>query len=102
MVEQAAEARTLEHVMAPRPGGVFAATGANLGADVVFVAHTGVRELGELADTWRTVPQGRLVRARWWRVPHEDVPRERDEQKRWLYRWWGELDDWIDANTPAS
>jgi 1-acyl-sn-glycerol-3-phosphate acyltransferase len=102
MVEQAAEARTLEHVMAPRPGGVFAATGANLGADVVFVAHTGVRELGELADTWRTVPQGRVVRARWWRVPSEQVPRQREEQERWLYRWWGELDDWIDAQAPGG
>ena len=102
LVEQAAEARTLEHVLAPRPGGVWAATSAAPGADVVFVAHTGLRELGELSQTWRQVPLGRTVRARWWRVPGSEVPREKAEQERWLYRWWGHLDDWIDEQAPAG
>jgi 1-acyl-sn-glycerol-3-phosphate acyltransferase len=101
MLRQAEEARALEHVMAPRPGGVWAATSAAPGADVVFVAHTGLRDVGELADAWRSLPIQQPIKARWWRVPAEEVPRDKDEQERWLYRWWGKLDQWIDLQQPT-
>jgi 1-acyl-sn-glycerol-3-phosphate acyltransferase len=101
MLRQAEEARALEHVMAPRPGGVWAATRAAPEADVIFVAHTGLRDVGELADAWRNLPMRRPIKARWWRVPAAEVPDERDEQERWLYRWWGRLDAWIDQQEPA-
>ena len=42
-----------------------------------------------------------VIRARWWRVPAAEVPRERDEVVRWLYDWWERIDAWIAENRPV-
>jgi hypothetical protein len=35
---------------------------------------------------------------RWWRVPHDDIPTDRDARIEWLFRWWEHIDTWIDTN----
>jgi hypothetical protein len=39
------------------------------------------------------------LRARWWRVPYEEIPAE--DRERWLYDWWKTIDAWIAENRPA-
>jgi 1-acyl-sn-glycerol-3-phosphate acyltransferase len=97
LLEQAEHARSMAHLLPPRPSGALAAINAAPGADVVFVAHTGLEDLDNPTEVWRRLPIGRTVAARWWRVPAERVPRDAEEQIDWLYAWWGRLDAWVGA-----
>ncbi len=97
----ARRARGLANLLPPRSGGVFAAIDAAPSADVIFVAHTGLDDLITVGDVWRALPMEQMIRARWWRVPAAEVPRERDEVVRWLYDWWERIDAWIADHRPA-
>jgi 1-acyl-sn-glycerol-3-phosphate acyltransferase len=95
--EAARRARALRHLMAPRPGGAIAAIDGAPDADVIFVAHTGLEPLSSLVDLWRGLPMDTHVRARFFAVAAEDVPRRHDDRMLWLAEWWQRLDDWIEA-----
>lgn len=95
LLAEAEKAERLRHVLAPRPGGVVAALAAGDGADVVWVAHSGLDHLMTAADVWRALPMDTVVRMRWWHVRADDVPSEREAQVEWLYSWWARIDDWI-------
>jgi hypothetical protein len=43
-----------------------------------------------------------VIRARWWRVPAEEVPRgvSHETQLTWLYDWWKQIDTWISGHRP--
>ncbi|MFB9839461.1 1-acyl-sn-glycerol-3-phosphate acyltransferase, partial [Actinoallomurus acaciae] len=96
----AERARAMTNVLPPRETGTLAALAAAPHADVIFVAHTGADDLLSPADIWRNIPMGQPLRARWWRVPCEEIPRE--DRERWLYDWWETIDDWIAENRPES
>jgi 1-acyl-sn-glycerol-3-phosphate acyltransferase len=98
--EEARRARALAHLLPPRSGGAFAAIDSAPTADVIFVAHTGLDDLITVRDIWRALPMEQVIKARWWRVPAAEVPRERDEVVRWLYEWWERIDTWIAQNRP--
>ncbi len=91
----AARAEKMLHVLAPRPGGVAAALTAAPDADVLWVAHTGVDHLLNVADLWWALPMDKTITMRWWLVPAAEVPRNRDEQLEWLLTWWERIDAWI-------
>jgi 1-acyl-sn-glycerol-3-phosphate acyltransferase len=95
----AERAMAMPHVLPPRPGGALAAIGACPSADVIFVAHAGLDKLVSVRDVWRSLSDQQTVRARWWRVPAEQVPRgaSREAQVGWLYDWWERIDAWIAA-----
>jgi 1-acyl-sn-glycerol-3-phosphate acyltransferase len=93
----AARAERMRHVLPPRTGGALAAIEAAPGADVVFVAHSGLDELNSVADIWAALPMDEVIQARWWRVRGEHIPRGEAEREDWLYTWWHRMDDWIDA-----
>jgi len=105
----AARAREMPNVLAPRAGGALSAIAACPTADVIFVAHAGLDRLVSVGDIWRNLPMNQVIRAKWWRVPAEQVPRSGDHeaQVQWLYDWWERIDRWIsehrpgDAETPA-
>jgi 1-acyl-sn-glycerol-3-phosphate acyltransferase len=100
--EQAARARAMEYLLAPRSGGALAAIRAAPTADVIFVAHTGLDDLVTVGDIWRSLPMEKTLKAGWWRVVAADVPRGREEQVRWLYDWWERIDAWIGRNRPVA
>jgi len=102
LTEQAERARGMTNLLAPRAGGAVAAIDACPDADVIFVAHTGLDHLITVSDVWRDLPVNQVIRAKWWRVPAAEVPREREEQVRWLYDWWERIDAWIDSYRPAE
>ncbi|MDL4815352.1 1-acyl-sn-glycerol-3-phosphate acyltransferase [Actinomadura opuntiae] len=95
---EVARASRMRNLMPPRPGGVLAAIDAAPDADVVFVAHVGLDEMATAGDIWRRVPLTEPVRARWWRIPAEDVPEEREARINWLYAQWERADAWISAH----
>lgn len=99
-LEAAGRAEELTNVLPPRPGGPTAAVLAAPGADVVFVAHTVLEDLGSLTDVWRILPLRHPIEAGYWRVPAAEVPRERDAIVDWLYAWWERIDDWIERRRP--
>jgi 1-acyl-sn-glycerol-3-phosphate acyltransferase len=100
----AIRAAGMAHVLPPRPGGTLAALAACPAADVIFVAHTGLDRLVSVRDVWRSLRTDMEIRARWWRVRSDDVPRAagRDAQVWWLYDWWERIDGWITAQDAAS
>jgi len=91
----ARRAEAMEHVLAPRPGGLIAALEAAPEAGVVFVAHTGLDRMLSVADVWRELPMDKKIVMRWWSVEPSDVPAGRQERIDWLYDWWARIDDWI-------
>ena len=100
----AARAREMPNLLAPRSGGAFTAISACPSADVIFVAHAGLDRLVSVGDVWRKLPVDQTIRAKWWRVPVDEVPRDADHeaQLRWLYDWWQRIDAWISANRPED
>lgn len=92
---EAERARMLRHVLAPRPGGTLAALDAAPGADVVFVAHTGLEQLSSLVDIWRGLPMDSVVSIMTWRVPAASIPASVEDRKRWLDDWFLQIDAWI-------
>ncbi|MEV5706470.1 1-acyl-sn-glycerol-3-phosphate acyltransferase [Actinoallomurus sp. NPDC052274] len=96
--DAAVRARKMANVLPPRPAGSLAAIDAAPDADVVFVAHTGADDLLTVGDVWGRIPLDRPLRARWWRVPREEIPE--DDRERWLFDWWEQIDAWITDNRP--
>jgi len=95
-------AEELTQVLPPRPGGAFAAIDAAPGADVVFVAHTGLEQLSSLRQLWAGLPMRSEVRMTWWTVDRRDVPTEYSERISWLYAWWEHIDNWIEGHLPEG
>lgn len=93
--QAAEEARQMRYVLTPRSGGASAAIAAAGGADVLFVAHTGLEDLSSLVDLWRGVPLDAEVEVDVWRVPAAEVPTEREAARSWLHGWWRHIDGWI-------
>ena len=98
--EEAAWAREMRHVSAPRPGGALAAIAAAPHADVVFIGHAGapvgIREL------WRGMATGQTVQLRLWVARAGEIPAGDDERIDWLFGWWRTLDAWVDDHHRAA
>ncbi|HYN98155.1 MAG TPA: 1-acyl-sn-glycerol-3-phosphate acyltransferase [Actinomycetota bacterium] len=94
--EEADKAELMRRVLPPRHNGVMAAVTAAPEADVVFVAHTVLEDVGSFKEIYRRIPFERPVAARYWRVPPSEVPREMEALIDWLYAWWARIDEWID------
>ena len=37
---------------------------------------------------------------RWWTVPREEIPEDREARIDWLFAWWERIDAWITDNAP--
>ena len=99
MADRAAK---MTNVLAPRPGGFLAALDAAPEADVVLVAHTGLDHVLTVRDVWRELPMDKVIVMRWWQVPREEIPAEREAQIEWLFGWWETIDAWIAENRPQD
>ena len=100
----AERARDMPNLLPPRPGGALAAIAACPDADVIFVAHAGLDNIVTIGDVWGKFPINQVIRARWWRVASELVPRSADHETKvqWLYDWWERIDAWITENRPGD
>ncbi len=100
--KMADRAEAMTHVLAPRPGGFLAALDGAPDADVVLVAHTGLDHMLTVGDVWRELPMDKRIIMRWWQVPREEIPADREERIEWLFAWWERIDAWIEANRPED
>jgi hypothetical protein len=73
-------------------------------AELRIVAHAGLDNIITVSDVWGKFPINQVIRARWWRVPYDEVPRSADHeaQLQWLYGWWERIDTWIPENRPGN
>ena len=99
---RARRAERLEHLMAPRAGGVLAALDGAPGADVVFCAHHGLGSGAVGLSILRDLPFGSTVCLRLWHVAAEEIPATDVERVAWLDDWWARLDAWVDAREDAG
>jgi hypothetical protein len=90
------KAERMRNVLPPRHRGTMSAIAAAPQADVVFVAHTVLEDIGSFRDLWSRIPFSGPIRSRYWRLPPTEVPHGEQEQIDWLYAWWGKIDQWID------
>jgi 1-acyl-sn-glycerol-3-phosphate acyltransferase len=97
---EAALARDMKHVSAPRPGGTLAAISAAPDADVVVIGHTGF-PIG-LREVWDLLPQEQTINVRMWHTPAAAIPSDPDARLQWLFDCWLALDEWIDRYEPQS
>jgi hypothetical protein len=98
----ARRAEQMTHVLAPRPGGLLAALDAAPEADVVLVAHTGLDHMLTVGDVWRELPMDKVIVMRWWQVPRDEIPAEREARIDWLFGWWEQIDEWIAEHQPQE
>jgi 1-acyl-sn-glycerol-3-phosphate acyltransferase len=91
--EEAAWARSMRHVSAPRPGGALAAIAAAPHADVVFLAHHGIPP--SMLDAWRSLPTPKTIEVALWLAPAATIPTDADARIDWLFDWWETLDAWV-------
>jgi len=91
--QEAAWARSMRHLSAPRPGGALAAIASAPDPVVIFVAHAGFP--CSFGEVWRLLPHRQTVEVRMWAVPASDVPTDRAAAIDWLFGWWKTLDDWV-------
>ena len=90
---QAEQARGMEHLSAPRPGGALAALESAPDADVVFMAHYGFP--AGFDEVWRALGERTAIEVQLWHVPASALPHDNDERVRWLFGWWETLDAWV-------
>lgn len=95
LVALAERAEQMIHVLAPRPAGLMAALDAAPGADVLWVAHTGLDHLVNAADVWRELPMDKEIVMGWWRVARAEIPESEAARVDWLYDWWSRIDAWV-------
>ena len=91
--EEAAWARQMEHLSAPRPGGALAALEAAPAAEVVVMGHVGFPT--GLREVWSLLPQPQAIEVRLWHEPRDAIPADRDERIDWLFGCWRTLDAWV-------
>jgi 1-acyl-sn-glycerol-3-phosphate acyltransferase len=97
--EEAAWAREMEHVSAPRPGGALAAIEAASDAVVVFVGHAGIP--AGAGNLWALLLGRRTIRLKLWSVAADEIPAGEDARIDWLFGWWRTLDAWVDERQRA-
>ena len=94
----AKRAESMVHVLPPRHRGPLAAITNAPEADVAFVAHSVLEELGSFKELWRRIPLEDPIDAEYWRLPPTEVPASEEEVIEWLYTWWERIDDWVEAH----
>ena len=78
-------------LMPPRLSGTLALLEANPGKDLLFMAHVGF----EGSSHFQTLINGSWRRAQvhlaFWRIPFQQIPKGRDELKRFLFEQWDQM-----------
>lgn len=100
--ERAERLERIEHLLAPKAGGLLAILDGAPGADVVLLAHHGLDGLRLLSDIWRGRMVGLRIGVRITRVPRAEIPEDREGRVRWLDDAWADMDAWIGAGLRAA
>ena len=97
-----AYAESLPCVLPPRLGGTLGILEAAPDADVVVCSHTGFEGAASLAEIWNGALINRVIRVRFRRIPHAEIPETRDARVAWLLEEWRRVGTWVENNQSAS
>ncbi|MCA9831450.1 MAG: 1-acyl-sn-glycerol-3-phosphate acyltransferase [Dehalococcoidia bacterium] len=100
--EVAEFARGLRNVLPPRLGGTIALLETHPDVDVVFCAHSGLEAALDKASILGGGLVGKELRIKFWRVPAAEIPKHRDELRRWLFDEWNKVDDFVTAGVDGA
>ncbi len=94
--ELAQRARAMRNVLPPKLGGPIALLRRNRNADLVLLGHTGFEGIESLTDLFNGSLIGRVICLRFWRISRLEIPTDETALSRWLFDWWGVIDQWIE------
>jgi hypothetical protein len=63
----------------------------------VFCAHAGFEKSRSFWEMWNGGLVNRVVRVRFWSVPANDVPVDRESRENWLFEQWKVVDEFVAA-----
>ena len=101
-VARLATAKSFQHVLPPRLGGVMGLMDAASQADVVFCAHSGMEKLTRLGDVLSGKVLGAELRVLCWRVSADSIPRGEAEREVWLEEEWRRVDEFVSDHLADS
>ncbi|MFP6639381.1 MAG: lysophospholipid acyltransferase family protein [Myxococcota bacterium] len=101
-MERLQAARSFEHVLPPRLGGVNGLIDAAPDADVVFCAHTGLERVTRLGDLFRGRAVGARLRVRCWRVSASQIPADLAARLKWLDAEWQRVDRFVGEHSAKT
>lgn len=96
------KALELRCVLPPRLGGFLALLKNNPGADVVFCVHAGLEPTTSIGQLWRGGLIGSTVRVKFWKVPHDEIPKEKEALEEWLWQEWANVNAFVERHTPQA
>jgi hypothetical protein len=91
----------VQHLLAPKVGGLLAVLEGAPEADVVVLVHQGLDGLRLISDIWSGALIGRRIRVRFTRIARAEVPAGAEERVRWLDDVWAEVDEWVGTRLAA-
>lgn len=91
-------ARELRFVLPPRLMGTLALLERNPTMDVIFCAHSGFENATSFLEIFGGSMIGRKISVKLWGYAAAAVPRNEQEQKRWLYENWQRVDEFVAKN----
>lgn len=100
--EAARRAESLRSVLPPRKAGVLALLADNPGADVVFLAHTGLETVHNIERLKSGSLVGGTLELECWRVPFASIPEGEEERMEWMWEHWQRMDEWVTARNDAA
>ena len=95
-------AESLGSILPPRKAGILATLEQNPGADVLFVAHTGLETVHNIESLMSGSLVGHTIEVEFWRVPFADIPTDEEARYQWFWEHWRRLDAWVQEREPPG
>ena len=83
-------------LLPPRPSGTLALLEVNPGRDVLMCAHAGFEGSASFQSLFNGEWVGKAIGIRFWRVPHAELPADREQRKQWLYEQWQRMQEAVE------
>ena len=94
-------ARSLDHLLPPKPAGTLALLDQHPNLDVVVFGHVGLEGVANLTGLRRRLPLDEPVVIDWWHHPRSELPVAHHERVTWLNDRWRTLDAWVATVTTS-
>ena len=88
-------ARSLDHLLPPKPAGTLALLAEQPDLDVVVFGHVGLEGVAHPSGLRRRLPLDEPVVVDWWHHPRAEVPADEAGRIAWLNDRWRTLDAWV-------
>jgi len=87
--------KRLEHTLPPLREGAVRLVQTTTDCDVVIVAHRGIGRAGAMSDLIKGKLLGNRLEVKIWRIPADEVPRDRDGVRAFLVEQWQKVEDYV-------